>query len=180
VLENINAQLAEIESIREATLRATMRTSVFVSYAHADSEYLEELRPFLDMTSNIEPEIMCWNDSQLNPGDRWKEEIKNAISRAKIFVLLGSANFFASKFIKKNELPPILKAAEESGAHILWLPVRRFDYGGTCLKDYQAVSNPEEPISKLRAQEKEDRIEEIYTELSKRIRTLYEEQNDNE
>jgi hypothetical protein len=51
----------------------------------------------------------------LRAGDKWKREIEKALQRATAAVLLVSADFLASDFITDNELPPLLKNAEEQG-----------------------------------------------------------------
>lgn len=50
---------------------------------------------------------------------KWKDEIKNAILKTKVAILLVSTDFLGSEFITTDELPPLLKAAEDSGAVIL-------------------------------------------------------------
>jgi hypothetical protein len=62
----------------------------------------------------------CWDDTHIQPGDDWKEEIRTALDRAQAAVLLISADFFASDFIDETELPPLLAAAEAKGVRI-WL-----------------------------------------------------------
>lgn len=52
-----------------------------------------------------------------------RDDINAALEDAVVAVLLVSANFLASEFIAKYELPHLLKAAEEEGLKILWIPM---------------------------------------------------------
>lgn len=74
------------------------RTKVFISYSHADKEWLERLRRHLKPLDR-EGRLECWDDTHIRPGDDWKQEIQNALDTAQVAVLLISADFFASDFI---------------------------------------------------------------------------------
>jgi hypothetical protein len=60
-----------------------------------------------------------------------------------------SPDFFASDFIHKQELGPLLKKAEQGGIKILWIPVRSSAYKQTPLKNYQALIDPSKPLASM-------------------------------
>ena len=131
-----------------------VRSKVFVSYSHHDKEYLKDLqrhfKPFLD-------KIDFWDDSKILPGQVWENEITNAINETKVAILLLSTDFLGSDFIANNELPPLLKAADDDGAVILVVILKPclFDEFPK-LNQYQAMNPPSNPISKMDENEREE------------------------
>jgi internalin A len=66
-----------------------------------------------------ESDFEVWDDARIEPGEKWKERISEAINRARVAVLVLTADFLASKFIRDAELPLLLEAADAEGATIL-------------------------------------------------------------
>lgn len=146
--------LPKIVHQKEEIIENIKRDKVFVSYSHSDIEYLTDVKrhfkPFLN-------KIDFWDDSNIQPGQKWKEEIKSAISQAKVAILLVSTDFLGSEFIRNEELPDLLNAAENEGAAILTVILR------PCLFEefndiniYQAMNSPSLPVSKMNSNEKEE------------------------
>jgi hypothetical protein len=98
----------------------------------------------------------------LAAGDRWRDEIAMAISRAKAAVLLVSADFLASDFIDRDELPPLLRAAEERGCVILPVIVGPSLFNQTpTLSAFQAVNDPAVPLSAMNKHEQEQALQNV-------------------
>ena len=138
--------------------------SVFISYSHRDSDFLERLMVHLKPLEK-EGLIDLWVDTNLRAGDQWRSEIEQALARARVAVLLISADFLASDFIVDNELPPLLEKAESEGTRVIPLIVKpcRFarDKG---LNMFQAVNNPDTPLVTLPESQQEliyDRVSEL-------------------
>src|SRR5262245_58562499 len=101
-------------------ISAQGRNKVVVSYSHTDSKWLKRVQiHFKDLTRRGLVEL--WDDTKIRAGDQWREEIRDALASAKVVVLLISADFIASDFIAKDELPPLLAAAKNDGIRILSL-----------------------------------------------------------
>lgn len=89
---------------------------IFISYSHKDEKWLRRL---LDSLAVLHQEglLKAWSDQNLRPGDDWPQEIREALDRAEIAILLISTNFLASKFIMEKELPAFI---ERKAAGSLW------------------------------------------------------------
>ncbi len=143
----------------------SIRQTVFISYSHNDTESLERLRVHLKPLKR-DNDIEFWDDAQIEAGARWEQEIKNALGQATIAVLMISADYLASDFVVNNELPPLLKAAEERGTTILPVVLKpcRFLQDRN-LSVFQAINDPEKPLLML----PEIQQEAIYVRIAERI-----------
>ena len=85
--------------------------------------------------------VTAWSDKQIASGSQWFAEIKAALAKTRVAVLLVSPGFLASDFIHEHELGPLLAEAQEGAVRILWVPILTCSYEETPLKDLQAVSH---------------------------------------
>lgn len=143
-----------------------VRNKVFISYSHLDTEYLIDIkRHFKPFLSHID----FWDDTKILPGQKWKDEIRKAISETKVAILLISTDFLGSDFISTDELPPLLKAAEENGAVILIVILKPclFEEFET-LNQFQAMNPPSKPVLKMDYSERE----ELYVNLVRQTKRI--------
>ena len=146
---------------------------LFISYSHRDKEYLDRLLVHLRPLQRAD-RIDAWVDTKIAAGDRWKDAITDALEEARGAVLLVSADFLASDFIVDNELPPLLRSAEENGTTILPVIVKPCRFlRDENLNKYQAVNPPEEPISGMDTHGREL----VYDSVSQRIESLFSEED---
>lgn len=148
---------------------------VFISYARKDIEWLELLKTHLDpliekyREAGFNESDMFWDDSRIKPGTDWMGDIKAALARAKAAILLVTPNFLASNFIKRHELPELLKAEEERGLLLLWIPVSYSSYEDTQLAKYHFLSDPKEPLDTLTPPMRNKALVRIYKEIKRAI-----------
>lgn len=148
----------------------TSRT-VFISYSHKDPDplWLRRARTHLRPLERDGVKVDIWDDSRIQAGTKWQTEIVDALRKARIALLLVSANFFASDFISANELPPLLSAAENDGMVVLPLIVSASRFSRTPeLAQYQAVNDPANPLDRLNSGEQE----QVLDNMARRIEAL--------
>lgn len=134
------------------TSEKSQRTGVFVSYSHADISFLADIKRHFKPFQNIE----FWDDSKIQPGKKWKEEIEQGMKKAKVAILLLSTDFFGSDFINNQEVPAILKAAEKDGLTILTVilkPCPFEEYPN--INQFQAMNPPSNTVLGMNELEKE-------------------------
>lgn len=168
-LRPLRAELEELGSRIPSSGSGGRAPTIFVSYSRADGEFLERLqvhlRP-LEMASAVE----FWDDSRIEAGERWRQEISAALDRAVIAILLVSADFLASEFILQNELPPLLQAAEERGTTILPVILKHCRFSrDERLSVFQAVNDPANPLQSMRESDREKVWDTVSAVVEKRI-----------
>lgn len=101
----------------------------FVSYSHNDNRYFKYLVNGLKMHSTCfeNCDWQLWDDSHLPLGSNWHSEIQKRIVECEFALLLISADFFNSEYIKKNELKTFLKLVNDKGFRIYPILIRDVD-----------------------------------------------------
>lgn len=76
---------------------------VFISWSHKDSEWKNRFVAVLRQRG-----IDVWEDSRLQTGEDWNEEIHQAILSARVALLLISPNYLSSATIQREQIPFLL------------------------------------------------------------------------
>ena len=145
---------------RHQTSGGPMRDQVFISYSHKDAKWLERLQTMLrPLTRN--GVVKVWADTQIRAGDRWREDIQQALADARVAVLLVTPDFLASDFVAEQELPSLFKAAADEGLTIVWVPIRDSLYAETMIGGFQAAYRPDRPLASLSGPDRDEALVEI-------------------
>jgi hypothetical protein len=129
---------------------------VVVIYSHQDRVWLERLnvhlRPLVGKGA-----IDLWADTRIGPGERWRSKIASALHGARAAILLVTADFIDSDFIRTEELPRLLEEAADGGCRILPVIVgpslfQRFPE----LAGFQSVNPPNRPLIAMSKHEQEE------------------------
>jgi hypothetical protein len=159
------------ESPQAVAAPAPARDRIFISYRHVASnrKVLDRLLYQLydlEKQGRVEP----WSDLRIEAGMSWEEEIQRALDSAVVAILLISAEFMASKFIREKEIPYLLERAARSEVTILplilnaaiqWTDDPKFGA-------FQSVNPPEKPLLKMSVPERDDYLAKV----ARRIKAL--------
>ena len=136
------------------------RDQLFISYSHVDRQWVERLQTMIRPLVRSHG-LRLWDDSQIQPGDKWRQEIETALAAAKVALLLVSSDFLASEFVTNSELPQLLAAAEEEGLRILWVPLRPSLVRVTPIYAYQGLGYPGRPLAAMNPVEQDEALVKI-------------------
>lgn len=122
---------------------------VFVSYAHKDEAYKDEL---LEHLSGLRRQgfIEQWTDRAILAGDKWDDSIRKSLAEAQVVLFLVSPSFLASDYIQDNEIRIALernRPQEHGGVKIVPVPIRNCDIDSSPLKDFQSAIGDLKPVS---------------------------------
>jgi hypothetical protein len=140
----------------------------FVSYSHSDGDFLEEFRQHVTMLQ-ANGYLAIWSDQDIEANDEWRKEIRDAIERAGIAVLLVTPGFISSQFIRYDELPLILLKRRDGRMEVFWIPVTDCDLAGTGLEGIQALCDAGTPLSRMHKSRRSTMLKEIVQTLRSKI-----------
>ncbi len=157
-----------------------VRDEVFICYARKNNTWKERVRTHLKPYVNYF-DITVWSDNNIRKGRDWDQEIKAALQRAKVAILLETPEFLASNYIHNDELPEIMRAEQDEGLVIMRFPISTSAVGVTPLARFEAVWDSSIKLQNLIDDKKRGRVDEILADackevtckVSERFRLLY-------
>jgi len=81
---------------------------VFIAYDNQDEPEKDRLLSHLSVL-NKAGLIDLWSNDRIDPGAIWQAEIEQAMTQARVAILLITANFLGSDYILDNIVPPLLE-----------------------------------------------------------------------
>jgi tetratricopeptide (TPR) repeat protein len=97
--------------------------SVFISYSRKDEAWKDRLVRQLQVLA-LEGAYEVWDDRQIAAGDAWGKKLETAMASARVAILLISADFLTSKFIRGTEVPRLLQRRAQEGVRVIPLIVQ--------------------------------------------------------
>ncbi len=92
---------------------------VFVSYSQKDRKVKDRVVTHLKALQIEQIIEDIWDDSRIQAGSDWLQEIKQAMARTSVAILLISADFLTSRFILGREVPVLLKRRKKEGLEVV-------------------------------------------------------------
>lgn len=145
-----------------------MRKEVFICYARKNSKWKCRVETHLKLFENYF-NIKSWSDSKIKKGKDWDREIKQALQRAKVAILLETPEFFESNYIHEDELPEIMRAAQDEGLIIMRFPISTSNVDVTPLGSIEAAWDTGVKLQRLEDDRSIDKMNEILAKACREI-----------
>lgn len=133
---------------------------VFLSYAHKDIEWRDELMTMLAPVLRGRT-LEIWHDGKIKPSQDWRSEIKAALRRAHAGVLLVSKHFLASEFIAKEEQSFLIAAAQKAKVKLSWVLIGDCVWDKEPIATLQALHDIAKPLRALRGNNRDATLKRI-------------------
>jgi len=102
------------------------RIKIFVSYAHKDEDFREELEKHLSAQKRLK-RITTWFDRQILAGADWEHEIEARLDTADVILLLVSADFISSNYCYGIEMQRALDRSRAGTVRVIPIILRAVD-----------------------------------------------------
>lgn len=127
---------------------AAPRDLLFVSYSHADKQWLEKILKFLKPYFPAD-RLVVWSDRAIHPGCKWQGAVDDALARTRLAVLLVSPDFLVSAFILERELPAFLAADQRREYVLLPILLTACPYRRSVIGHYQFLHDTKTPLDRM-------------------------------
>jgi len=141
---------------------------VFISYSRQDQKWVDKLRQQLDPLIQAGRVEVWYDHGQIEAGDRYLNEIIEAIDTSGVAILLVSAHFQTSSFINNHELPRIKSAADKSLLRLVWVPISHCLLADELAETYHTLGNPEHPVVNLTDGE----ADRLFAQIARQLRDI--------
>jgi tetratricopeptide (TPR) repeat protein len=146
-----------------------MPATVFISYSHQDARWKDRL---VEQLGPIEQEdlLQVWHDGLIRPGTDWLPEIEAAMAEARVAVLLVTASFLKSEFIRKREFAELLRRRQADGLWVIPVFVRPCNWQVSPLGSIQGRPAGGKALSRLSRAIADEELARIAAEILDLVR----------
>jgi hypothetical protein len=148
------------------------KPTVFLSYSHKDEKWKDQLRIQLEVLEQ-QGLLEVWDDRQIDAGETWYDKIRSAMEGAEVAVCLISAEYLASDFCTKEEIPYLLKRRTDQGMRLLPVLLRPCPWKFVSwLKAIQMLPRDGQTIADLRGSKRDRVFSEIAESIGEGLASL--------
>ena len=140
---------------------------VFISYSHKDRPWKDRLMVHLEGLTWSWPTLNPFVDSNMHAGAKWEEEISAALDNTAVAVLLISSSFLNSSFIRKKELPVLLKRHQTNNIPIVPVIIEPCLWEESEISQFLASPEDGKPLTQLSKKEADAVIVSIAREINR-------------
>ena len=151
------------------------RDLIFICFGRKDitpqlnfKEIFEDNLTAANLSQQGKLQVKFFVDEQIIPGSNWEAEIRAAIDKTRVAVILEGPGLFTSEFVQQEEIPRFLEVAQKaSGLQVFRIPIRpaasRLVPSG--LKRLQSAHPIEQPLSDMSKAKRHSAIGRIVDKL---------------
>jgi len=123
-----------------------VKLPIFFSYSHEDDAYRHDLEKHLKILERHNL-IEGWSDRKIAPGSNWQEDINFYLTKAKVILLLISADFLESDYCYETETIFALEQHEKGLATVIPILIRPCYWEIAHFKDLQILPSDGRAVS---------------------------------
>jgi len=147
--------------------------TIFISYSHKDESWKDRLRPHLKVLEQLD-RIKIWDDRQIDTGAEWYDKIKQAMAEAAVSICLISADYLASDFCVKEEIPYLLERRKNDGMTLIPVLLRACAWKAVpWLKPIQMLPRDGKTVAK----DFKDNWDEVFAEVAENVFAIIDAQD---
>ena len=140
---------------------------VFLSYAHEDERFKDELVKHLSVLRR-QGLIDMWHDRKIVAGEDWAGEIDENLEAADLVLLLVSSGFLASDYCYEKEMDRAVERHDVGEARVVPIVVRACDWARPPLGKLQALPRDGKPVANW------DRADDAWLDVVRGIQRVVE------
>ncbi|HKP52732.1 MAG TPA: metallophosphoesterase [Chloroflexia bacterium] len=149
-----------VEDIRRTVGTKQVRTRLFIGHSYKDASWLEKfLIEFGDRVTA--DDLLVFNETQVRTGARAHSGLDQALTSAKLALLLVTQDFLDTPFIRDLEVVALLERALKEGLTILWVVIKSSRWQLTFLNRIQALGNPGKPLEDMPAFKQSEAVKQM-------------------
>jgi hypothetical protein len=147
--------------------RRSSKPTVFISYSHKDEKWKNRLLAHLQVLQR-EGYLEVWEDRQIAAGEEWLPEIRSALERARVAVLLISADFLNSNFIRNEEVRLLLERRKTGEMRVIPVILRSCPWESVLsVSSLQARPRDGKPLARFKGDDVDRELKAIALEIQK-------------